>query len=367
MIERSRSSRFGLLLLLAKLGSKCIPGVVKAAAVLLKTKTGLAALSFTAYSAVFSWQFASVLMISLGIHEAGHVWAMRRSGIPTRGFYFIPFFGGAAVPDRAWHSQKEHLYVALMGPIWGTLVAVMAVIGYLVTAQVVWAGIAAWVAVFNLVNLLPVYPLDGGRVLHSVILPTESRRQRILFIVLTMLMIFVVFNMGIYLFAFVGIVGLCELIAEDKRRRTDLFYERRTKEMREIVDSSREIILKSCPDAFERAEEVLKNMDSNAMQERVGQLEEWVTVRPFDSSTREGRREAMDAILKAHRYEWAIKVAILERRLEEFKPMHTLEGLNTPQRLVGLGSYFLLACVLALLVISMGGVDGAGAALQALQ
>ncbi|MEY4668573.1 MAG: hypothetical protein RL518_1272 [Pseudomonadota bacterium] len=132
--------RLGLWILMAKLGGKFAPFVLKALGVLLKTKGGLAALSFAGYSFMFTWQFAVVIMVALGVHEAGHVWAMRRCRIPTKGFYFIPFVGGAAVPERAWHTQREHLYVALMGPVWGTCVAVPLICAYLFTGNALWAA-----------------------------------------------------------------------------------------------------------------------------------------------------------------------------------------------------------------------------------
>lgn len=79
-----------------------------------------------------------------------------------------------------------------------------------------WAGISSWTAVLNLINLLPLYPLDGGRVLHSVVLPSESRAQRIAFFVLMGVMIVVLATFGLTLFMVIGAASLFEIYREDE-------------------------------------------------------------------------------------------------------------------------------------------------------
>ena len=82
-------------------------------------KVGLAAASFATYAYMFSWKFALILMAMIGFHECGHVWAMKRQGIKTKGFYFIPFFGGAAIADETFGTRWKEFVIAIMGPAWG--------------------------------------------------------------------------------------------------------------------------------------------------------------------------------------------------------------------------------------------------------
>lgn len=133
-----------------------------------RSKIGLILLTFASYSWIFNWKFAIVLMVAIGWHESGHIWALRRFGMPTSGFFFLPFLGGVAVSTSPHRSLKEKIIVALMGPIWGMLLAFLTLILYLITDNEFLGAAAKWQAIVNLFNLLPVHPLDGGQIVKSV-------------------------------------------------------------------------------------------------------------------------------------------------------------------------------------------------------
>lgn len=122
------------------------------------------------YSLVFSWQFAVVLVVLIGFHECGHVFAMYRCGIPVKGIYLIPFFGGAAVSKGIARTRREEAYIAANGPVWGTLLVFACFAVYHLTGDrfPVLAAAGAWGAFINLFNLLPIMPLDGGRLLNDL-------------------------------------------------------------------------------------------------------------------------------------------------------------------------------------------------------
>lgn len=131
------------------------------------TKVGLGVASMAAYTWLFTWEFATLIMVSLIIHEYGHIWAMRAVGIPTKGIYLIPFVGGAAVSERAFKNRMEEQFVAIAGPIFGLAQACFLYLLYLVTDLTLLGAAAGWVALFNVFNLLPIPPLDGGRIVKS--------------------------------------------------------------------------------------------------------------------------------------------------------------------------------------------------------
>lgn len=168
----SRPRGAGLVALAFKVG----PKIGKMALALLKTiKPGAAVLALGAYSLVFSWKFAVVLLLHILVHELGHVFAMFRSGVPVKGVYLIPFFGGAAVSKGVAKTRWNSAYIALMGPVWGAAFS-----GGLAAAFFVLAGeypflaaAAAWGALINLFNLFPIFPLDGGRILGSLTLSSS--------------------------------------------------------------------------------------------------------------------------------------------------------------------------------------------------
>lgn len=130
---------------------------------LVKIGLAVAAFAWTAFAS--SWQFALLLLATIGFHEQGHVWAMRSCGVKTPGFFFLPSLGGVAVSADQVKMQREQVWIVLMGPVWGFSLAFGIFCGYLVTGAPALAASAGFMAFVNLFNLLPVNPLDGGRLL----------------------------------------------------------------------------------------------------------------------------------------------------------------------------------------------------------
>ncbi len=168
---RSRGARVGVWTVVAKLGSKLVASLGKVGAGALKAaktaNVGWAAASVATYSLLFSWKFALAIMVQLFVHEYGHVHAMRRTGMKVRGMYFIPFLGALAVTEDAFTSRRQQAYVALNGPLWGSLLALAPAALWWWTRDPAWATVAAWWALINLFNMLPIAPLDGGRVMQA--------------------------------------------------------------------------------------------------------------------------------------------------------------------------------------------------------
>lgn len=168
------SSRVAPLVLAAAFGPKLIAVGSKLVKSVKMVKAGLAGASVVAYTWLFSWEFAAILLFSLVVHEYGHVWAMRAVGIPTKGFYLIPFVGGAAVPERAFASRLEEHFVAIAGPVFGLAQAVLLYGLFLYSDYPLLGAVAAWVAVLNLFNMIPITPLDGGRIVKSATMSVGS-------------------------------------------------------------------------------------------------------------------------------------------------------------------------------------------------
>ncbi len=119
--------------------------------------------------------FTATFMVHLFVHEMGHVWAMKRCGMKVRTVNFIPFLGAVAVPDDQFPSRRVECFVAIMGPAWGGSMALVTVIlGYLAHSPFLKFS-AGCMAVTNLLNLLPVSALDGGRVWKSSVYSFEKR------------------------------------------------------------------------------------------------------------------------------------------------------------------------------------------------
>lgn len=130
----------------------------------------LALASFAAYAFLFTWQFAVIILGMLVILEYGHLRCIKPYGMRTRGIYLIPLLGAAAVAEDNFPSRRAEATIALAGPLTGTLLAAGTGLLYFATHNGAFAAAAAaaWMALINLFNLLPVVPLDGGRVVKSI-------------------------------------------------------------------------------------------------------------------------------------------------------------------------------------------------------
>lgn len=209
---------YGPAIALSKIGPKLLSVGSKLTKSAKVVKFASAGATVASYTWLFTWQFALVIMLLLVIHEGGHIWAMRRSGMKTKGIYFIPFMGGAAVADELFPSRRTESFVAIMGPVFGLALCGLFAGLYFYTLHPFFAAIAAWMALVNLFNLLPVNPLDGGRIIKSF---TFSINRQLGLITLTVGMILAAVIMaytGIWIFTLLLAVGALEAWFEWKGR-----------------------------------------------------------------------------------------------------------------------------------------------------
>ena len=137
------------------------------------------ALTFASFFALFGWSTAAILLGVVVIHELGHVVALRWAGIPVRGIYFVPFFGGVAIGDSLGASEVTRGFVALMGPALSMLTTSIFALLSLQNSEPLLADLALMSALLNGFNLLPVLPLDGGRVLQALMSRLPIRATRV--------------------------------------------------------------------------------------------------------------------------------------------------------------------------------------------
>ena len=213
-----RKFRKLLLGLLAKFGGKLLAIAIKLVKALKVGKVALASLSFAAYASMFTWRFALLILGSLAFHELGHIWAMHKCGMKTKGIYFIPLLGAAAVTEDAFPSREVESFVALAGPVWGLSLALATAGVYLVTQSPVYAAAAGWMAMINLFNLLPINPLDGGRVAKSVFFSIHQRAGKIFGLCGLAACIYLAVKLKMGLFVLLLVVGTLELLADGKTR-----------------------------------------------------------------------------------------------------------------------------------------------------
>ncbi|HEY4486882.1 MAG TPA: site-2 protease family protein [Candidatus Paceibacterota bacterium] len=177
MTERAeRPLHIGLLVILIKLGPKLLPVFYKLWEVFFQLAKGIISfkalggiLSVGLYTYLFTWQMGVSLVAFILLHEYGHLWAMKKCGIKTRGIYLIPGFGGVALAEEGFKSGRNEAFIAIMGPVFGIFFVVPMAILYFYTKDLLWVAIASSMLFINLFNLFPIIPLDGGRIVKAII------------------------------------------------------------------------------------------------------------------------------------------------------------------------------------------------------
>jgi membrane-associated protease RseP (regulator of RpoE activity) len=117
----------------------------------------------------------AVVFVSILVHELGHAFAARFYGSPCEILLYA--LGGLAIPQSAPARGWRRIAISLAGPAAGF--ALGAVV-FLTDLAANWsgasdlAGVAYWYLIvvtlfWNVVNLLPIWPLDGGQVCHEAL------------------------------------------------------------------------------------------------------------------------------------------------------------------------------------------------------
>ena len=183
--------------------------------------------------------FVLLVFFCVLLHEFGHALAARRYGIGTRDITLTPI-GGIAQLEGMPEKPAQELVVAVAGPLVNVAIAlVLAPIIYLTGDVFAWPGgglseqigIAGYLFYINILlilfNLLPAFPMDGGRILRSLLSMrlkdyTATRIASILGIVIGFGMIVVGMIDNMFL-VFIGLFVLVQAFAE--RRESELVKE----------------------------------------------------------------------------------------------------------------------------------------------
>jgi Zn-dependent protease len=116
------------------------------------------------YAQLWGFAFALGFVLLIFVHEMGHAVAMRQQGIRAGAPVFIPFVGAVIAMKELPKNAYVEAIVALGGPALGTVGAIFCLVIGALTGSLFWYALASTGFLINLFNMIPISPLDGGRV-----------------------------------------------------------------------------------------------------------------------------------------------------------------------------------------------------------
>ncbi len=116
-------------------------------------------------------QALAALLLVLLVHEGGHFLAMRQAGYQDLKVFFLPFLGAAVSGRHEQPTVRQELTVLFAGPLPGLVLGLVALL--YVPADVLGEfghACALLAVILNAFNLLPIHPLDGGKIFEILLL-----------------------------------------------------------------------------------------------------------------------------------------------------------------------------------------------------
>lgn len=119
--------------------------------------------AFALYWSVFGWQWAAGVIFCIYLHEMGHVAVLARYGVRSTALMFVPGLGAFVTYGQRLADPRQEALVSLAGPVWGAGAGLLFYAVARITEAPVLGAIGATAGAINLLNLLPIPPLDGSQ------------------------------------------------------------------------------------------------------------------------------------------------------------------------------------------------------------
>ena len=123
--------------------------------------------SVFAYGLLFGWAYAVGFVALLFCHEMGHVLVARWQGVNVSAPMFVPFMGAFISMRGMPDDSLGEAAIAAGGPVLGSVAALACVALFGITHQPLLLALGYVGFFLNLFNLIPMSPLDGGRILGA--------------------------------------------------------------------------------------------------------------------------------------------------------------------------------------------------------
>ena len=150
-------------------------------------------------------QVLFLVVLILFIHEMGHFIAMKVFGYNGVNMFFIPLIGAMVTGEKERVSQSQRAIIVLAGSIPGVLIG-CGIIAYAQTIGHTGAAIAGFMfLLINILNLLPLDPLDGGKLIETLFFSSNEKIKQVFLIASVLIMVVAGVFFQMYLLAFLGL------------------------------------------------------------------------------------------------------------------------------------------------------------------
>jgi Zn-dependent protease len=130
-----------------------------------------------AFYFIFKWDLSFILILALSIfvHELGHFLAMKCYNYKDLSIFFIPLLGAYASGTKENISQKQQVFILLAGPVPGIVIGLLLFyLGSMHSSDLMIRASNIFI-IINLFNLLPIYPLDGGKMVKCLFFESNEK------------------------------------------------------------------------------------------------------------------------------------------------------------------------------------------------
>ena len=150
-------------------------------------------------------QVLFLVVLILFIHEMGHFIAMKVFGYNGVNMFFIPLIGAMVTGEKDRISQSQRAIIVLAGPVPGVLIG-CGIIAYAQTIGHTGAAVAGFMfLLINVLNLLPLDPLDGGKLIETLFFSSNEKIKQVFLIASVVFMVVAGVFFQMYLLAFLGL------------------------------------------------------------------------------------------------------------------------------------------------------------------
>jgi Zn-dependent protease len=152
------------------------------------------------YWALYGFKFGVGFVVLILVHELGHYIDIRRRGLPADMPVFLPGLGAYVRWDALGVTRQTRAAVSLAGPLAGFVGAAVCAYLWHRTGYGLWAVLARVSAVLNILNLTPIWILDGAKAADAL-----SKAERFVLLAVT-LVLWAYLSQGLFFLVAAGIV-----------------------------------------------------------------------------------------------------------------------------------------------------------------